>query len=126
MNKTLILFLIALLSACGSSMNDHAQILRDDLMRVKYDDGITLLEAKAIADAYLFLHGNKIGRAPHVKVRDGGDVWFCDIYGGVAVSPERADSPPVVVNKKTGQVTWPEGPVVAKVELFIDDKLTLP
>ena len=126
MNKTLILFLIVLLSACGGSMKGHEQILRDDLMRVKYDDGITLLEAKFIADAYLFLHGNKIGKAPHVKVHDGGDVWLCDIYGGVAVSPERADSPPVVVDKRTGQVAWPEGPTVARVELPSDDNAILP
>lgn len=126
MNKLFFSFLVFSLSACGSSMKDHAEILRDDLKRVKYEDGITLLEAKSIADAYLYLHGKKIGNAPHVKVSDGGDVWLGDIYGGVAVSPERVDSPPVEVDKQTGQVFWPEGPAVVRVELPDEDRSTLP
>lgn len=116
MRSTLISLLIVLLSGCGGAINNHEKILRDDLMRVKYADGISLLEAKYIADAYLYLHGGRIGKAPHVKVRDGGDVWLGDIYGGLAVSPERANSPPVAVNKKTGHVNWADGPMLTRVE----------
>lgn len=117
MKNLMIPLLISLLPACGDSIGHHERILRDDLVQVKYSDGISLLEAKYIADAYLYLHGGRIGKAPHVKVRDGGAVWLCDIYGGRAISPERADSPPVTVDKKTGHVNWAEGPELSRVEL---------
>jgi hypothetical protein len=117
MRNGLILTLILFLAACGSSINSHEEILRDDLSRVRYEDGITLIEAKFIADAYLFLHGGKIGKAPYVQLNDGGDAWVGVIFGGVAVSPERADHPPIMVDKKSGQVSWVEGPTVARVQL---------
>lgn len=116
MRSSLIVMLTSL-TACNSSMNSHEQILRDDLKQVIYEDGITLIEAKYIADAYLYLYGGKIGKAPHVQITDGGDYWVGDIFAGVAVSPERASSPPVKVNKKNGEVSWDDGPLVTRVEL---------
>lgn len=113
----LILLVLGLLWGCSSSMNNHEQNLRNELMRVKYEDGISLLEAKSIAEVYLYLHAGKIGKAPHVQVRDAGEVWLCDIFGGRAISPERVDSPPVVVDKRTGEVSWPDGPTVDRVVL---------
>ncbi len=114
--------LLMLLTACGSSLNSHEQILRDDLKLVVYKDGITLIEAKYIADAYLFLHGGKIGKAPHARISDGGEVWRGDIYAGVAVSPERIVSQPVLVDKITGQISWADGPTVARVALGPDPR----
>ncbi len=117
MRNGLILLLVLSLVACGSSMNSHEQILRDDLNTVVYDDGITLIEAKFIADAYLYLYGSKIGKAPYAQITNGGEYWIGDIFAGVAVSPERADTSPVKVNKKSGEVSWDDGPTIAKVVL---------
>lgn len=116
MKITLVLLAMAL-AACGSPLNSHEQILRNDLNKVVYEDGINLIEAKYIADAYLYLHGGKLGKAPYTKVSDGGNSWLGEVVVGVAVKPELANTAPVRVDKASGEVHWEEGPTVARVEL---------
>ncbi len=97
--------------------NPREKYLREGLSTISYDNGIAITEAKILADAYLYLHGSEPGRLRHARIRDGGDRWFGDVIGGVGVSPLRTGLPPVEVDKITGQIKWPQGPTLARIDV---------
>lgn len=112
--------LLALLSACGQGGDRgdfHARILARDLAVVSYLNGIDMIEAKTIAEAYLYVYGNELGAAPQVYIRDRGDLWQADIAVGTGINPRPASVAPVTVSKVDGTVRWALGPEVARVEL---------
>ena len=104
---------------CDSLLDSHGEILRRDMETVSYDNGISITEGKIVADAYIYMHGGSVGKAPHVRIRDGGEEWLGDVYAGYGVSPVPADVPPVRVDKATGEVSWAMGPTIARIA--VDD-----
>ena len=124
MNGLLTIFTALLttltLSACNDSAekNDfHAGILEKDLAAVRYDNGIDMREAKVIAEAYLYVYGDSLGPAPRVYIRKDEQRWLADIVVGVAVSPRLAHVPVVEISSLNGEVSWPLGPTVSRVNL---------
>lgn len=104
-----------LIAGCDSPFGTHGEILRRDIKTVSYDNGISITEGKIVADAYIYIHGGELGKAPHVRVRDGGEAWLGDIYTGFGVTPIPMDVPPVSVNKATGEANWAMGPSMARI-----------
>src|SRR5512136_1637211 len=75
--------------------------------RVDRGDGIDKSEAASIADEYLQKHMS--ATLGHIGPYDGGSVWIFKITGDV-VPVEFTNVPPVLVDKKSGDVTWDAKP----------------
>lgn len=92
--------------------------MKSALYKTNYEDGITKKEAKAIADAYLIQHGTYKGRTSYSRISESDERWLGEVIVVKSLaSPIKADLPPVIVDKKTGSVSWEYGPAVAKVSL---------
>jgi len=118
MNKFLILLIAGLLTACDSPYSSHYDKVKSALDRVDYDDGISQVEAKAIADAYLIHHGKYKGRATYAKIFDGEEEWLGQVIVVKSLAtPVIVDLPPVVVDKASGEVSWALGPAINRIEL---------
>ena len=117
---------VGLLVACDGPFDRIGDTLKEDLNAVTYHNGVSITEGKIIADAYLYIHGNHLGPAPYVNITDGGDAWEGLVYHGLGVSPVNSQTPPVRVDKKTGQISWGKGPVVDRIDpsLIVNKKIT--
>jgi hypothetical protein len=111
-------FLLLVVSACQSSFMTHDERVKSAMREIQYTDGISKLEARTIADAYLILYGKYKGRATFSRITELSDVWVGKVYVGKAMaSPVDANLPPIVINKSSGKVSWKYGPVVTKIDL---------
>ena len=75
--------------------------------RVDLSDGVDKQEASVIAADYLRQHMTFSNG--HIGPYDGGTAWTFKITGDV-VPIELSDVPPVLVDKRTGVVTWEAKP----------------
>ena len=118
MRHLLTAVLAILLVSCNSPYSSHTDKVKTALNNVNYSDGINKTEAKAIADAYLFQYGAYKGRASYARMKDGEDVWLGEVIVVKSLAtPINVDLPPVMVNKKSGAVSWQYGPEVSKMSL---------
>lgn len=82
---------------------EYHRNLQAQLRAVVVEDGVSQQESKVIAEAYLDEH--MTASLGHVGPYDGGAAWVFKITGD-AVPIELTNIPPVLVDKKTGVVTW--------------------
>lgn len=116
MRKMAIIAASTWIGACQSPVQSHGDIVRKALSEVTYDNGVSMIEGKVIADAYLYVYGTHLGPAPYVKIRQGEGFWIGDVYTGTGVSPVPANASPVHVSIATGEVTWEQGPTVQRID----------
>ena len=117
------LLVISTLLGCESSYQSHDARVKMAMAKIDYADGISEQEAGAIADAYLLLHGRYKDRAMFARITDGGEVWTGKAYASKALaSPVDADLPLIVIDKKSGKITWPFGPTLEGIDLEALDR----
>jgi hypothetical protein len=115
--------LVLTISGCDDANPPYDVVVRNALIKVDYADGISSAEAKAIANAYLVIHGAYENRPGYARMSDGGGVWLGRVYMTKSMSmPVDANLPPVVVDKKSGTVSWKYGPKLAKIDLKVLDE----
>ena len=105
----LLIALSCILCGCASyqTRDDHRRELQAQLQTVVVEDGINLQEANIIAQSYFLRFGPGCGVA--TTVSDDGAYWVAKTYIGIAAVPTRE---PIRINKRTGQVTWSDGPTI--------------
>ena len=110
--------LLVLLVSCSSPFSSHTDKVKFALDKVDYKDGIAKAEAKAIADAYLIRYGSYKGRPSYSRISEAEDVWMGEVFVVKSLaSPVNIALPPVIVDKKSGAVSWKYGPTVKKISL---------
>ena len=116
----LVIALLVITIGCSprpSGQEPYEAFLKQSLQKISYDNGISITEAKIIADAYLYQYAITLANKPsgvvqrnkqrwHVKIRTGDGEWLGDVYTGRAIDPVPAQTPPVKINKKNGEITW--------------------
>lgn len=118
-----VLLVTATLVGCESSFQPHDARVKMAMAKIDYADGISEQEAGAIADAYLLLHGRYKDRAMFARIADGGEVWRGKVYASKSLaSPVDADLPLIMVDKKSGKITWSFGPTLERIDLEALDK----
>ncbi len=117
------LLAVVVLSGCESSYQSHDARVKMAMAKIDYADGISEQEAGAIADAYLLLHGRYKDRAMFARIADAGEAWTGKVYASKSLaSPVDADLPLIVVDKKSGKISWPFGPTLERIDLEVLDK----
>ncbi|MBF0281941.1 MAG: hypothetical protein HQM07_05185 [Zetaproteobacteria bacterium] len=121
---TLSCAMLLALTACDDLKTEdfHRSLLEKDLQSVKYSDGINIREAKVIAEAYLFVYGDIAGPAPQVYIHNAQTSWRATISGGMAINPHDSGLPPVMIDQKSGLITWELGPEIDRIDLSLAPK----
>ena len=84
---------------------EYRRDLEARLRGVVVEDGINEQESKVIAEAYLAEH--QAGPGGPIGPYDGGAAWSFTLTG--CFGNEFTNVPPVLVDKRTGVVTWEAG-----------------
>ena len=123
-----VLLLALLLAACSVSMPDFSTLgrppapdesglpaLRQTIAGINLDAGIDYQEALAVAKYYLIRF---VRVDPKIaNLADQGSSWRAQMYSGVNGLGNQA----VVIDKKTGRVSSPLGPVVPNLQRLVAD-----
>ncbi len=106
---TLWMVLSCLLCGCetGQTYDDIRKDFQARLRTVVVEDGISMQEADIIAQSYFIRFGPGCGAAENVI--DGGEFWISKTYVGIAAFPTPE---PIRIGKRTGRVTWSNGPTI--------------
>jgi hypothetical protein len=91
--------------------------LQAQLRTVVVEDGISVQEADIIAQSYFYHFGPGCGVTQ--SVTDGGSSWISNTLVGYAAAPTRE---PIRIDKKTGRVTWSDGPTVEDPKNIFNEK----
>lgn len=125
-------FLAGLLSGCASQQRiTKEQLLREDrplLHQIKISEEINEHEAELIAEAY-FTKFDPTRFGSRSKIYDGGQEWISNTALGNTVikhffseeAPVFETKEPIRINKKTGRVTWSDGPTVDDPRTIADN-----
>jgi hypothetical protein len=108
----IILSLACLVCSCRTgpkpeTYDQRRSRLATELKAVTVEDGVDEAEANVIAQSYFLRFGPGCGYA--ADVTDGGPVWISAAHVGYAGVPTRE---PIRIDKRTGRVTWGNGPTV--------------
>ena len=107
------------IGACSSPPASYLGSLQAGLATVDDQDGINKSEAKTIADAYLFVHGQYQGRPSFARISDDDvQFWHGKVFAVKSLaSPINIDVEPIQVEKRHGTVSWLHGPTLKIAEL---------
>jgi hypothetical protein len=106
----LFLTLSSVLFGCATypTAGEERRRLPVQLQDIVPEDGINAAEADVFAQSYFRRFGPMCGAAS--KVADVGEFWVSSTLVGFAAAPTRE---PIRIEKRTGQVSWSDGPTVA-------------
>jgi hypothetical protein len=117
----MILACTLLLAGCDEpaaiSYPQELQALKNRLATVNMDDGISKDEADIIAENYWALCG--IGCGAMMPPEDWGQYWISKTVLGYAARPTRE---PIRIDKKSGQITWSDGPTIKNPKTMWDKR----
>jgi hypothetical protein len=124
---TTVLLAVFISGCVGSSGVNREHITREqaqlkyrpELHEIILADGIDKREADVIRTAY-FMRFAPMKKGITSEVFDGGEYWFSTTAFGDTVikhflyteMPMVETKEPIKINKKTGRVTWSEGPTI--------------
>jgi hypothetical protein len=112
-------FLIGCVGPRGMTKEQARLEYRPQLHEIIIADGIDKREADLIAAAYFFRF-NPMKNGAQSKVYDGGQEWIANTAIGNTFikhffsteAPLVETKEPIRINKKTGRVTWSDGPTI--------------
>jgi hypothetical protein len=108
MKVSLTLFVSALLLSAQLAAEPSTESI---VRHVNLSKGISWAEAAAIAEVYFSRNINGCGAA--AEPVDRGDHWAVTPLVGIAAAP---DPNPIVIEKRTGRVSWKRGPTFATLQ----------
>jgi hypothetical protein len=115
--------LATLLTGCALFDDDVEERRREHeeaLRSVDPQDGIDEREAGLLADGYFGTYISGCGVVGPVTVHD--DRWEVIPYVGIAALP----GPPIRIDVRTGETSWPAGPTVTATSLVRGETIAVP